>query len=48
MDVVWKDTPMDSSHNLTKLSKYAGANASATIDKGVEVKPLVREKYEMI
>jgi len=48
LDVMWKDTPMDSSYNLTKLSQFAGAYTSITIDKAVEVKQLVREKYERI
>ena len=33
---------------MTKLSQYVGAYASATIDKAVEVKQLVREKDERI
>jgi len=48
MDVVWKDTPMDPLDNSTKLSQFACAYASATIDKAVEVKQLVREKEEKI
>lgn len=48
MDIVWKDTPIDPSENLKKLSQFAGAYASTTIDKAVEVRQLLREKEEMI
>jgi len=46
MDVVWKDTSIDPSKNLTKLSQFAGAYASATIDKVEEVINLIKEKEE--
>lgn len=37
MDVVWKDTPIDPSENLTRLSLFADTYATATIDKVAEV-----------
>jgi len=33
MDILWKDSPMDPSKNLTKLSQFAGAYAMETINK---------------
>jgi len=33
MDIIWKDSPMDPSENLTKLSQYVGAYATTTIVK---------------
>lgn len=48
MDVIWKDTTMDPSNNLTKMSQFVGAYAYATIDKVVKVKQLIRKKYERI
>lgn len=33
MEIVWKDLPMDPSENITKLSQYAGAYATTTIEK---------------
>ena len=48
MDIVWKDTPIDPSENLTKLSQFAGAYASSMIDKEAKVGQLVREKEERI
>ena len=33
MEVVWKDTPIDPYENLTKLSQFACAYATITIDK---------------
>jgi len=37
MDIVWKDSPMDPSENLTRLAQFAGAYAAVTIDKVTEV-----------
>lgn len=33
MDIVWNDSPLNPSENLTKLSKFVGAYATTTIDK---------------
>jgi len=33
MDIVWKDSPIDPSDNLTRLSQFAGAYATMTIQK---------------
>jgi len=46
MDVVWKDTPIDLSEKLTKLSQFVGAYAAAMIDKAKAVRNLIREKEE--
>ena len=37
LDVLWKDPNNNLTENLTKLSQIAGAYASATIDKALEV-----------
>ena len=44
MDIVWKDSPIDPSENLTRLSQFAGDYATLTIDKAREVQMLLREK----
>lgn len=44
MDIVWKDSPMDPSENLTKLSQFARAYATATIDKATKVQMFLKEK----
>ncbi len=46
MDIVWKDSQTGPLENLTKLSQFTGAYASATIDKAIEVRQLVKEKEE--
>jgi len=33
MEVLWKDTHIDPSENLTKLSQFADTYATPTIDK---------------
>lgn len=48
MDIVWKDSPMDPSQNLAKLSQYVGAYAMATIHKAIEVQMLLREKEQKV
>ena len=37
MNIVYKNTEVNPSEDLTKLSQYAGAYSAATIDKAVEV-----------
>lgn len=49
LDVLWKDSPIDPSTNLTKLSQFVGAYATMTIDKETEVQMfLLREKEDKI
>ena len=48
MEVIWKDTPIDPSKNITKLSQFAGAYATATIDKETEFWLLLKEKEERV
>lgn len=48
MEFVWKDTHVDPSENLTKLSQFAGAYARTTIDKTMEVRLLLKEKEQRI
>ena len=45
MNVVWKNTKVNPSEDLTKLSQYAGAYSAATIDKSTEVTQLLKQKY---
>ena len=42
-NVVWKGE-FNPSDDLTKLSQYAGAYSAATMDKGSEVRNLLKEK----
>lgn len=44
MEIVWRDISMDPSNNLTKLSQYAGAYATAMIDKATNVQLLLKER----
>ena len=37
MEVVWKDTPSNPIDNLTRLSQFAGAYTTATMDKAAKV-----------
>lgn len=46
-NVVWKEE-FDPSDDLTKLSQYAGAYSTATMDKALEVTNLLREKDQAI
>ena len=48
MDVVWKNSKVDPSEDLTKLSHYAGAYTATNIDKASEVNFLINEKYQRI
>ena len=48
MDVVWKDTPVNPSENLTKLSQCTGAYATTTIDKAMEFQMMLKEKEQKI
>lgn len=36
MDVLWKDSPIDPSANLNRLSQFAGAYAIVTMEKAIE------------
>ena len=44
VDVLWKDSSDDPTEHLTKLSQYAGAYATATVDKATEVRILLKQK----
>ena len=44
MELVWKDTPSNPIENLTRLSQFAGAYTTMTIDKATEVSILIQEK----
>ena len=48
MDVVWKNSKVDPSDDLKKLSQYAGAYTTAIIDKASEVNLLIKEKDQII
>jgi len=48
IDVVWKDTCVDPSKNLTKLSQFVGAYATTTINKETKVRMLLKEKEQKI
>jgi len=48
MDILWKDSPIDPSANLTRLSHVAGAYATTTINKATEVKMFLKEKEDKI
>lgn len=48
MDIVWKESSMDPSKNLTRLSQFAGAYDMETIDKTTKVQMLLREKEQNI
>ena len=44
MNIVWKNTEVNPSEDLTKLSQYAGAYSAATIDKASEVTQMMKQK----
>ena len=44
MNVVWKDSEVNPSEDLTKLSQYVGAYTTTTMDKASEVSQLIKEK----
>ena len=44
MNIVWKNTKVNPSEDLTKLSQYAGAYSAATIDKAFEVTQMMKQK----
>jgi len=48
MNVIWKDSEVNPSKDLTKLSQYAGAYTTAIIDKATKVNLLIKEKYQRI
>ena len=45
MNVVWKNTEVNPSEDLTKLSQYVGSYSVATIDKPTEVNKMLKQKY---
>ena len=48
IDIVWKNSPMDPFENVTRMSQFAGAYATTTIDKVIEVQMLLKEKEQNI
>jgi len=48
MNVIWKDSEVNPSEDLTKLSQFAGAYTAAMIDKGTAVNQLIKEKEQNI
>ena len=44
MNIVYKNTEVNPSEDLTKLSQYAGAYSAATIEKASEVSQLMKQK----
>lgn len=48
MDIVWKDIPSNPAENLTKLSQFTGAYATATMDKATKVFVFLMEREERI
>lgn len=44
MDVLWKESPINPSAKLTRLSQFQGAYDTTTINKAIEVKMLLKEK----
>ena len=48
VDIVWKDTLVNPTEDLTKISQFAGENSNATIDKVAEVKLLLRKREERV
>ena len=44
VNILWKDSLVDPTKHLTKLSQYAGEYATATIDKATEVRVLLKQK----
>lgn len=46
--IVWMDIPSNLHENLTRLSQFTGAYATATMHKGIEVYILLREREEKI
>lgn len=48
MDVLWKDSLIDPSSNLTRLSQFTSAYVTKTIDKATDVQLLLKEKEDKI
>jgi len=48
MNVIWKDSEVNPSEDLTKLAQFVGAYTTATIDKATEVNLLIKEKDQKI
>ena len=48
MDVLQKDSPIDPSANLTRMSQFASAYATMTINKETEMQMLLKEKEDKI
>ncbi len=48
MNVIWRDSEVNPSEDLTKLYQFAGAYTTATIDKATEVNQFFKEKDQKI
>ena len=48
VDILWKDSLDDPIEHLSKLSQYAGAYATSTIDKATEVRVLLMKKESRV
>ena len=48
MNVIWKDSEVNLSEDLTKLSQFRGAYTATMIDKAIEVNQLVKKKDQEI
>lgn len=48
MDIVWKDTHIDPTENLTKLSQFVQSYATTIIDKTRKVLILLKDKEQRI
>lgn len=48
VDILWKDSLVDRTKHLTKLSQYAKAYATSTVDKASEVRMFLKQKEDRI
>jgi len=48
MNIIWKDSEVNPSEDLTKLSQSARAYTTTTIDKATKVNQLIKEKDQRI
>jgi len=48
MNIIWRDSEVNPFEDLTKLSQFAGAYTTATIDKETKVNQFLKEKDQRI
>ena len=48
MNIFWKNTEVNPSEDLTKLSQYVGAYSAVTIDKASEIAQMMKQKEVQI